>query len=364
MAGILGFAIGLGTGLAWKRGRGVESAAIRESPVLTKSTARERQRHEEITKAENAAREQERARNTEQAKQEAMRRNFENSKALSDGAMQLGDDALREASIRKIREAVLSGNETEVLAGLSAFNTIQELDFDKASFRQGILQYLDSKNSELRTAAAFALLAAGIQPGDASSIREIARTSGYGDRTSYLLFRFEKGDLTGESGEIVRELLSKGDGSSVRECLRGMWGARMSPLLEADIIAMSRDPNYLHDSVYFALSTQQNKSAACIARLIEVLGDADSYNNGGRAAWGLGQGVATELSGPVAEAAMKIVSTRSSGYLEQQAWGLVKQYAGPAQLEALRNLAAKPNLPAEKRQIVETLIQGAEGAQK
>ncbi|MES2657355.1 MAG: hypothetical protein V4689_01995 [Verrucomicrobiota bacterium] len=353
----LGFGLGLGTGVIWMKDR--QAVVVQElADLKTRRPMKAADRSTPaVTASVNAARKQQEAKQRkEQADAQARKEQADRVRALMDAALQLDDDRLRTRAIADIRKALESGDPAQVMLGLSAFNGLYELDFDKASFRNLILPHLEKADKFLRASAWSALMMSGLQEGDAARMRQVAKTMGLGPRTSYFLFRMEKGDLTGESGEIVRGLLDPQDPAGAREAMQGTWGSKYSPQLEADLIHLSRQPAFLHDTVYYALSTQQNKSAATVARLIEVLGDADSYNNGGRAAWGLGQGVSPELAPVVADAASKIVSNRTSGYLVDQAWGLLERYAGPGQLGAMQELAAKPNLSEDRRKRVDALI--------
>jgi len=274
---------------------------------------------------------------------------------LTKGAMQLDDEALREESIRRIREAMVSSDPETRLIALTAFVSLYELDFDKAAFRELILPDLRNGEEALRTKAWFALMMSGLKEEDASLMRQVAKNQGMGDSTTYLLYRMEKGDLTGESGEIVRSLLDPKDQRQSREAMRGTWGSKYSPQLESDLIALSRQQGFEHDTIYYALSTQQNKSEATVKRLIEAISQ-DGSSTAGRAAWGLQQGVSKELAPTVADAAAKIVSTRTSGYITEEAWTLLNRYAGPEQLPMLQQIAAKPNLPPQRRDQVDKLI--------
>lgn len=274
---------------------------------------------------------------------------------LTKGAMQLDDEALRERSIHRVRELMGSNDPQERLLGLTAFIGLYELDFDKAAFRDLILPDLKHADVALREKAWAALMMSGLQPQDAALMREVAKTQGMGDRTSYYLYRMEQGDLTGESGEIIRSLLDSNNPGASREVMRGTWGSKYSPQLEKDLLALSRQKGFEHDAIYFALSTQQNKSEATVKRLIEAISQ-DGSETAGRAAWGLQQGVSTELAPAVADAAAKIVTTRTTGYVTDRAWTLLDRYAGPGQLPALQQIAAKPNLPQERRDQVNQLI--------
>lgn len=355
--GLAGFCLGLGTGVLWMKDR--EAGVIKELADLKSS--RPMKSADRSTPAVSAA--VEAARMRENARQdkarEAAKRQQQlagRAKPLVDAALQFRDDKVREKAIADIRGALESTDPDDVAAGLLAFNGLYELDFDKASFRSLIVPHLEDGDESVRASAWSALMMSGLQEGDAAHMRQVAKTVGMGTNTSYFLFRMEKGDLTGESGEIVRGLLDGNDAGKSREVMRGTWGSNYSPRLETDLINLSRDPALMHDTVYFALSTQRNKSAATVARLIEVLGDPDSVNNGGRAAWGLGQGVSPELAPTVADAAAKVVSTRSSGYMADQAWTLLERYAGPAQFPAMRELAANPNLSEDRRKRINSIL--------
>lgn len=360
--GFLGFGLGLGTGVIWMKGN--QTAVVKElADLKTRRPMKTADRSTPaVTASGIAVRKREEARVKQQQEDAKARSELAvQVKPLVEGALQLDDENLRDRSINDIRKALESGDPTQIGVGLAAFNGLYELDFDKASFRNLILPHLQSSDASLRESAWQALMMSGLQEGDAALMRQVAKTTGMGPRTSYFLYQMEKGDLTGESGEIVRGLIDWNDAGKSRFVVNGLWGAKFSPQLEADLIQLSRQPEFLHDTVYFALSTQQNKSAATVARLIEVLDDPDSTNNGGRAAWGLQQGVSSELAPTVADAAAKIVSSRASGYLAGQAWTLLSRYAGPAQLEAMRTLAAKPNLSEQRRKEVDAIVARLEG---
>lgn len=362
--GIACFAFGIGTGAMWMKSSHQsaekELAALKEKPswksaerpssLTPQSKDRARPSGDGEADREKAMEE------VKTAQARALR-----VQELTKGAMQLDDEALSAESIRRIREAMASGDPEERLIGLSAFVSINELDFDKAAFRELILPDLKNADDALRQMAWAALMISGLQSEDEDMLRHVAKTQGLGERTSYYLFRMEKGDLTGESGEIVRSLLNSKNAGTSREAMRGIWGSKYSPQLETDLIALSRQPGFEHDTIYFALSTQQNKSEATVKRLIEAIGQ-DGSQSAGRAAWGLQQGVSRELAPTVAEAAAKIVTTRTGGYVTEQAWTLLNHYAGPEQLPALQQLAAKPNLPQERREQVDKLIARLNGA--
>lgn len=280
-------------------------------------------------------------------------------KPLTEGALQLNDEARRAASLEKIREAILSGDPLQTRVGLTALGRLSGLSFDKASFRPAILPFLESTDIATRGAAWWALMATGLQDGDAGHMRKVAKAGGMGEMTSFMLFRMEKGDLTGESGEIIRGMIDRKDEQATKNTVNSTWGSKYSPALEADLIALSREPAFKDSTIYSALSTQQNKSRATIERLLEVINEDPNGSNAGRSLWGLQQGVAMTEKPMVADLALKIVSTRESGYSTENAWRLV-EYAGIENLPALRALAQLPNLSDEKRQKIVSLINGLE----
>jgi len=280
----------------------------------------------------------------------------ERIKPLIEDALQLDDEGKRLAAIGEFRKAIASNDPEEVLAGLSGLSAVYTLAFDRAPFREVLKPHLQSDNDTIRTSAWSGMLQCEPDAQDLALLREVARTQGCGESTAYLLFVAEKGDLTGESGEIVRDLVCSEDPQVKRRAMNGIWGAKLSPELEEELIVLSYKQEYEHDTIYYALSTQANKSADTVDRLVEILAHPDSHNMGGRAAWGLQQGVSKELAPRVADAALKIVGTRASGYMWEQGWNLMKQYSGPGNLEALRELAAKPGIQGEKREQLNALI--------
>jgi len=347
----LSFGLGLGIGLSVHR----PETSVANGPAVLPSRNSERPQSSSAEAKDSAAK----ARDAEQAKREQraqkMKERYDAAKPMIAAAMQLDDLKLREETLEKIRQGMTSNDPEELAVAFIAFTSLYDLDFDKASFRPVILKQLQVADEDLRSCAWQALMMSGLQPEDAALMRQVAKTQGMGDRTSFYLFQMEKGDLTGESGEIVRGLLDPNDHAATRSAMQGTWGSRYSPQLEADLIALSRQPEMQHDTIYYALSTQQNKSAATVDRLIEAMSSPES-EDGGRAAWGLGQGVPKELASTVADAALKLVSSRSGGYVDQQAWGLLTRYAGDAQVDGLKALLDKPNLSADKRQKIQQLI--------
>lgn len=369
--GIVCFAAGLASGRFWTlSGAGEKPAA---APALaTKAPAAPERRalpdekaaHSKQERAQKKIQEAEAARDKQAAQMKAQQHAYNRIKPLIDDALQLDDESKRLAAIEEFRKAITSSDPDEVLAGLSGLSAVHDLAFDRGPFREALKAHLQSDNEAIRRSAWYGMIQCGLREEDITLLREVARTKGCGDATSHLLFVAEKGDLTGESGTIVRDLVRSDSAEVRRRAMNGIWGAKLSPELEEEIIALSRQKEYEHDAIYFSLSTQANKSLNTVNRLIEALAHPDSYNTGGRAAWGLQQGVSKELAPRVADAAVKVVSTRASGYMWEQCWTLLRRYAGPENLDQLREIAAKPGLQGEKKTQLDAMIAGFEGGEQ
>ncbi|QJE96180.1 hypothetical protein [Luteolibacter luteus] len=367
MFGILCFGAGLVTGRFWNRPDTPENAA---SSLATKAPATPGKHvvPDERAAAAKRDREQKKAQQArtdlekQQADMDARQKAYNRIKPLIDDALQLDDEAKRTAAIESFRKALASSDPDEVLAGLSGLSAVHDLAFDRALFRDALKPHLQSDNEAIRRAAWYGMIQCGLQDEDIKLLREVAKTKGCGESTSHLLFVAEKGDLTGESGAIVRDLIRSERPETKRGAMNGIWGAKLSPELEEEVIALSRQKEYEHDAIYYSLSTQANKSLNTVNRLIEALAHPDSYNTGGRAAWGLQQGVSKELAPRVADAAVKVVGSRASGYMWDQCWTLLTRYAGPDNLDQLRELAAKPGIQGEKKAKLDAMIEGFENA--
>ena len=279
-----------------------------------------------------------------------------------DDAFQIDSVEKREAAIEKVRAALRSENEDQRRQGLAAFTGMAVIRFDKASFHDLFVPLLESDDPDLRTLAAQSLVMSGVQSGDLERLIALA-----GDADSHvrqnmagLIVAAAEKDLTSSSAaESVLRLLSDDDAKVRDAAIRSLWGATFSPELEARIIELSRDPQEGYNALYFALSTQPSKSEASVKRLIEFLSHRDTHNVAGRAAWGLGYGVAEEQQSLVAEAALKVVAARSEGYLFRETLKRLKQYAGAGQAAAIRDLLDKPGVDGDLRTGLEEALQAA-----
>ena len=202
---------------------------------------------------------------------------------------------------------------------------------------------------------------AGLREGDFDRILALADDPDQSVRQAiaYQIVFSANRDLSGKAGDAILKLLREDDAKFRKAVIRSLWGATLSSGMEERIIELSRSENSgeSYDALYYALSTQANKSEASVKRLIEFLSHQDTLNVAGRAAWGLGQGVAEEQRGLVADACLKIMRARKQGsYLFNQSLNRVEQYAGDAQREAIDALLAKPGVIEDLRKRLQKII--------
>jgi hypothetical protein len=275
--------------------------------------------------------------------------------------MQMTDPAKREEALNKIREGLAGLDEKTAFVALRAFVGIKDLKMDRAAFRDLIDPWLDAEDPGMRRTAWYAFAQTERRPEDIERVRSLANDPSEIVRrsASHLMFLYEEGDFTGASGDVVLGLLDREEKLVRREVMRGMWGATLSPELEAKVIALSRseDRSEMHDAVYFALSTSAKKSAAAVDRLVEVLADPDVVNNAGRAAWGLRQGVAEEDHGRVATAAVNLLETRRSGPLWSQAVELLGRYGSAEHQGAVEQMLEDPGLDSRSRMTLRKVLE-------
>lgn len=287
------------------------------------------------------------------------------SRKLVEAALQLTDAAKRAEALEQIRTSLGGSDEMAAYVALQAYVGIKDLKMDRAAYRELVEPWLDAEDPGMRRLAWYAFAETERRPEDVARVRALADDPSETVRrsASHLMFLYEEGDFTGASGDAVLGMLKREEKPLRREVLRGMWGASLSPELEAEVIALSRseDPNEMHDAVYFALSTASNKSSAAVDRLIEVLADPDVVNNAGRAAWGLRQGVAEADRGRVADAAMTLIENRRSGALWSQAVELLGRYGSSQHQAEVERLLADPGLDARSRMSLEKVLEQVGG---
>jgi hypothetical protein len=248
-----------------------------------------------------------------------------------------GSAERRAKAIAELRSALEGNDRGRNYAALTALQQVGDVNYDKSVFRPLILPFVKHAKGHTFVSAADALHHAGQEPGDLELIRQAwdRRTPALDGSMAHLLFKFGDGKFEGRSEEIMLELLASPEADVRREGLRGLWGASVSDKLAARIVELADEPESHGDAVYFGLSTLKPKNEAVVDKLIETLGDRDWTNNASRALWGLGYGVPKELQPKVAAAAAELYAARSDPRAREQAREIIRNYAGPAAVEAL-----------------------------
>jgi hypothetical protein len=244
-----------------------------------------------------------------------------------------GSATRRDRALQHMRAALGSNDGTAALAALMTLQQSGDVEFDKASFRPIVLPFARQAGGHTLASAFYALNAVGRESEDLQLVHEAWARDPHALRgcIAHLLHLFGDGTITGRSEEIALAQLADYDHRH-RQALSGFWGARVGPRLEARLIELARSPDHevRDDAIYFGLSTLQGKSEAVVDLLIEALADPDWTNKGGRALWGLGQGVPESLQSKVAAALVEFHNARSDPGIRRSCARLVEQYGGPA----------------------------------
>ena len=107
-------------------------------------------------------------------------------------------------------------------------------DTPRYGFRPLVLDLIERVEGETRRMAFYALYnLPGREPGDLD--RVLSKLEGDAvlrSRGSHLLHMYSDGNIRGEAAETVLRMLD-GDPRTVREVLRGLWGAKVTPAVEA-----------------------------------------------------------------------------------------------------------------------------------
>jgi hypothetical protein len=275
---------------------------------------------------------------------------------------QIDDPAMKAQALADIKAALGSANDSDVLDAMAALRGAHDAGFDRAMLKDETLSLLTRKNPLIR-ATALAFL-----PSLPKDPQYVGLTRGFADDPEAMvrkvvvnnLFWLTDGDLMGANGEATLKVLRHHNKPSGYQVL---WGAKFSPELETFLLGWGRmDDNQSSNSqgykvMYQSLSTSQNKSPACVDYLLDVLMAPDSTNVGGRAAWGLNQGVAPGKGSEkkIADRVLKIIMNRSDGYLREQSLKCLQTYGSAEHADTLDTYAAAPAMGTEEKEKLTTI---------
>lgn len=280
---------------------------------------------------------------------------------------QLDDVETKNRAISEMLSAIKSDDPVQQSKGLQAFVRTREVRFDKKPFHAPAVALLSSPDPDTVSNAAGALLVAGLQEGDLDRLLKLTRHNNPKIRLAgagNLIWALEK-NLTKEpyAGAIASLLQDK---DTQKDILRSLWGATLSPSIEAAVLKISNSTkvseantnDLAYTALYHALSTQANKSEASVKRLVEYLAAQDTHNIAGRAAWGLGQGVDPAQHDLVVEGALKFMGARTpQSFAFRQCLARLKQYAGKEHLADIEAFLKKPALGDDlKKELLNLVI--------
>jgi predicted Ser/Thr protein kinase len=293
--------------------------------------------------------------------------------------------AERDKGFATIFQAIQSKDTETILRGLHAVNLTSEVQIDRTKFRDAIRPLLDHPDLRVRKRAISALLSTNYEPADAE--RVLALVPGCDDRLlstlGFAIGTLSNRDYTGKYAAPMLSLLERGfavaqtydvDGElhDSRHTFNPLWGGKFSPEIEAKIVEWSRlddakggmgasNSSVPYNAFYYALSTQANKSAASVKRLLELAQHPDTGNIGGRCLWGLNNTVPDKKDqATVAAFMIEHLRQREGFSLWRDGLKLIRQYASREHLPALRQLLNRPVLSKDARVAVEQIITSIE----
>jgi len=272
-------------------------------------------------------------------------------------ALQLRDPRLRERTLETLRKELAGDDPTRIQAALSTLARIGQLKYDKASFRPLVLPHFDSKISSVQIAAGYALYNTKREDGDLDLILAMVNdgTEWSGRGPAHLIYMFSDGEVTGAAGEAALKLIRNGHGRA-SNIIGGLWGAHVTPEIEAEVLKMVEQKGQRSDAIYFGLSTWRGKSRKVCDVLLDAATDPD-FNVSGRAMWGLGHGVRPVDYSHVATGVIRLMESRDSPQIQLKCLRMLRTYASADHLLALEGFASNDMLServrAEANQIVE-----------
>ena len=332
--------------------------------------------------------EQEKAKLTETKRMEAEARRQRTSQigALSQDwtvrVSRTDSPSVREGALQAILSAIRSGADDELEAGLLAVARLSEVTVDKTPFRDPIRTHLTASNTGIQGLAISALLATNYEAADADRI--LAMVPDCDDRLlsvlGFAIATLSNRDYTGRFSALMLSVLERGmaiantrdeEGNlyDSRATLNPLWGGKFSPEIEARVIQWSfldaGEDGLIHASnssrgynaFYYALSTQANKSAASVKRLLELAQHPDTTNIAGRCLWGM-QGSVPDAKdqSEVATFVIQLLGDRNGDYQWEQGLLLLRQYATSQHVASLVVLAGREALPSERKSALNGII--------
>jgi hypothetical protein len=277
---------------------------------------------------------------------------------LARAILQRDDKVLREKSLQRVaRMLAPQSPDRDKFDGLIALRRAISAKFDRARFRPLVLSLLKSSNPQIRGLALDVVPGAEATTDDLPKIIELAKDPSPNVRARVGLAMI----LTGKGQEKERiaptlvRLLRDTQPQVIEQTIRCMWGEYSSPDLDQQLIDLAGQPPLHHNAVYFGLSTMRSKSPAVCRRLVEELNDTD-WNNSGRAAWGLGFGIAGEAKPLVEEGLLKALPEETNGYTRGQEFQALRGVASEKSRRYLKSVVESPQETEDCRRAAREIL--------
>ena len=280
------------------------------------------------------------------------------SKELVDAILQRKDKALREESLKRLREMISpespDADKGSALATLRAALTAK---FDRAPFKPLILEQLKSKDADVRALALSCLPGLEASASDLDLVIPLAEDPSPQVRMGVgsALIQLGKGEQKEKVIPALMKLLKDEDYKVIERTIRSMWGQYFSPEFDALLIELSRNQRYHHNAIYFCLSTMRTKSPAVCRRLIEVLDEPD-WNDSGRAAWGLTYGVSEEARSIVEDGLLKALPEETNAYTRKNEFRALRKVATEKSRSYLKSVVGSEMETEEYRKLAREIL--------
>lgn len=282
----------------------------------------------------------------------------EKSASWRHALLQLGNKAARDAALEEIAAALAGNDPAAKVAALEVLHTANQIEFDRAKFRQLVLPLLGDAAPKVRAGAIGALLVVSPDPEDLGRVLAMVDDGTPEVRRAlpYVIKQLAKGDLTGVASGPIMKLIDELPPEEARPFLSSLWGSKYSPELEEKLVGLpAASPRITaYDVMYYSLSTQQNKGEKTVDTLIACLSDADQTNVGGRALWGLGYGVNPDQQPKVADAMLNYFTVRATN--REDCLRILGTYGGAAHADALAAFGQREGVNGELQKKIDQTV--------
>ncbi|SKA86860.1 Serine/threonine protein kinase [Prosthecobacter debontii] len=289
----------------------------------------------------------------------------------------------RGKALLAIQEALASSQMDLVRAGLLSIPKISQTSADKKTFRELARAHLNFADVDISNLAISAVVSMEPESTDVDRILAMVDNAKESQLIpmAHALGTLSHRDFTGryadpmlsllERGMVIAKAKTRGDSYAFDErmLLGPLWGARISPEIEAKILEWSHldelDDGTMttagvgYNVFYHALSTQANKSEATVRRLLQLAQNPDITNIAGRSLWGLRGTIQPAQHSLVAEAVIRLLENRSTAYLWEQGLELLSTCARAQHTDALQALIDREALPEDYRTRLKSILQTA-----